>query len=109
MIRARHRGLGQAKAKEIDWVGLYRKGRQVNLLSAARFFLFGSRDVWFEIGLPLFLKTGLGWNKAFVGLFLAGTMMLYSGALQEARSTNETGQRFTALPSFTLEILVLLF
>lgn len=64
--------MGQTEAKKIDWVGLFFKGRQVTLLSAARFFLFGSRDVWFEIGLPLFLKTGLGWNKAFVGLFVAG-------------------------------------
>lgn len=87
-----YRGLGQAKAEKIDWGGLYRKGRHVNLLSAARFFLFGSRDVWFEIGLPLFLKTGLGWNKAFVGLFLAGTALskIESGLLSIASRRDES-------------------
>jgi hypothetical protein len=34
------------------------KGRNVNVLSCARFFLFGSRDLWFEVVLPVFLR---GW------------------------------------------------
>jgi hypothetical protein len=45
-------------------------GRDVNVLSAARFWLFGSRDIWFEIGLPLFLRNALEWDTTFVGLFL---------------------------------------
>lgn len=72
MVRVGHRGLGQTETKKVDWLGIFCKGRQVSLLSAARFFLFGSRDVWFEIGLPLFLRDGLGWNNALVGLFVAG-------------------------------------
>lgn len=72
-------GLGKSQAKKIDWAGLFSKGRQVNLLSGARFFLFASRDIWFEIGLPLFLRDGLGWNQAFVGLFVAGDFDLSMG------------------------------
>jgi len=40
-------------------------------LSAARFFLFGSRDVWFVVGLPVFLYEVLDWSFSEVGAFLA--------------------------------------
>ncbi|HHH12669.1 MAG TPA: MFS transporter, partial [Thiolapillus brandeum] len=43
----------------------------INWLSAARFFLFGSRDVWFVVGLPVFLYDVLGWDFMRVGGFLA--------------------------------------
>ncbi|MEO0356046.1 MAG: MFS transporter, partial [Cyanobacteria bacterium P01_A01_bin.3] len=40
-------------------------------LSAARFFLFGARDVWFVVALPVFLSATLGWSFEQVGGFLA--------------------------------------
>jgi hypothetical protein len=40
-------------------------------LSTARFFLFGARDVWFVVGLPVFLSGVLGWSHTQVGGFLA--------------------------------------
>ncbi len=43
----------------------------INWLSAARFFLFGSRDVWFVVGLPVFLYDVLEWKFTQVGAFLA--------------------------------------
>lgn len=43
----------------------------INRLSAARFFLFGSRDIWFVVALPVFLQTELGWNYIQVGSLLA--------------------------------------
>jgi hypothetical protein len=43
----------------------------INWLSAARFFLFGSRDVWFVVGLPVFLYSVLGWSFIRVGGFIA--------------------------------------
>jgi hypothetical protein len=43
----------------------------INRLSAARFFLFGSRDVWFVVGLPVFLYEVLGWTFMQVGAFMA--------------------------------------
>ena len=33
----------------------------VNRLSAARLFLFCSRDIWFVVALPVFLQSQLGW------------------------------------------------
>ena len=55
----------------------------VNVLSAARFFLFGARDVWFVVGLPVFLYDQLGWNFAQVGGFLAAWVIGY-GFVQAA-------------------------
>lgn len=50
---------------------LLAKSPSINWLSAARFFLFGSRDIWFVIGLPLFLTSHLDWEFKQVGSFLA--------------------------------------
>jgi predicted MFS family arabinose efflux permease len=49
---------------------LFAKSRGVNLMAAARVFLFGARDVWFVVGLPVFLYAS-GWTFAMVGGFLA--------------------------------------
>lgn len=49
---------------------LFAKNRGVNLLAAARVFLFGARDVWFVVGLPVFLYAA-GWSFTMVGGFLA--------------------------------------
>ena len=50
---------------------VFSKTPAINWLSAARFFLFGSRDVWFVVGLPVFLGSSLGWAHSQVGGFLA--------------------------------------
>ena len=47
------------------------KSSAINRLSAARFFLFGSRDIWFVVALPVFLADELGWSERGVGGFLA--------------------------------------
>lgn len=47
------------------------KSESVNRLSAARFFLFGSRDIWFVVALPVFLTDELAWSHQAVGGFLA--------------------------------------
>lgn len=54
-----------------------RKGRNVNFLSAARLFLFGSRDIWFEIALPIFLRSELEWKYPIVGAFMAIWIIFY--------------------------------
>ena len=50
---------------------LLSKSSAINRLSAARFFLFGSRDIWFVVALPVFLSDELGWSEQGVGGFLA--------------------------------------
>ncbi len=47
------------------------KSVAVNRLSAARFFLFGSRDIWFVVALPVFLADELGWSHRGIGGFFA--------------------------------------
>lgn len=76
------RELGKSKAKS-KFKGLLSKTREVNLLSAARFFLFGARDIWFVVGVPVFLSVDLGWNFTEVGSFLALWVIGY-GVVQSA-------------------------
>jgi predicted MFS family arabinose efflux permease len=64
------RELGKSKSKP-KFKGLLSKTRAVNVLSAARFFLFGARDVWFVVGVPVFLSASLGWSFTGIGSFLA--------------------------------------
>ena len=46
------------------------KNRGINLLALARVVLFGARDVWFVVGVPVFLYAS-GWTFTMVGGFLA--------------------------------------
>jgi MFS family permease len=64
------KGMGKIKTK-VKFKQLFSKSPEINILSAARFFLFGSRDVWFVVGLPVFLRSVLGWSFEQVGGFLA--------------------------------------
>ncbi len=57
---------------------LFGKSRGVNLLAAARIFMFGARDVWFVVGLPVFLYAN-GWRFLEVGGFLAAWTVAYGG------------------------------
>ena len=75
-----HMGVSKSKPK---FVQIFAKSREINLLSAARFFLFGSRDVWFVVGLPVFLQAVVGWNHVEVGSFLALWVVGY-GLVQAA-------------------------
>ena len=70
------RDLGKAKSKP-KFRDIFSKSRAVNLLSAARLFLFGARDVWFVVALPVFLVTVLGWTYWEVGAFLATWLIGY--------------------------------
>ncbi len=53
------------------------KSTRINLLSGARFFLFGSRDIWFVIALPVFLQSQLNWTHLQVGGFMASWIIAY--------------------------------
>ena len=56
---------------------LYSKSQGINILSSARFFLFGARDVWFVVALPVFLDISFGWDYLKIGLFLGGWIIIY--------------------------------
>jgi predicted MFS family arabinose efflux permease len=61
--------MGKAKASG-SARELFAKNRGINLLAAARVALFGARDVWFVVGVPVFLYAS-GWTFTMVGGFLA--------------------------------------
>ena len=61
--------MGKSKASK-SARELFAKSRAINLLAAARVALFGARDVWFVVGVPVFLYAS-GWNFTRVGAFLA--------------------------------------
>jgi MFS transporter, APGE family, 1-arseno-3-phosphoglycerate exporter len=63
-----HLGRPDARAR---FKHMFSNDRAVNVLAAARIFLFASRDVWFVVGLPVYLETVLGWSFLAAGGFLA--------------------------------------
>jgi hypothetical protein len=73
------------------FVEVFSKNANVNWLSTARVFLFGARDVWFVVGIPIYFYAVLsdgseaGNRAAFflIGTFMAGWIILY-GAVQAA-------------------------
>ncbi|MBW7057941.1 organoarsenical effux MFS transporter ArsJ [Paracoccus bogoriensis] len=73
------------------WSGWRSADPRVNRLSLARLFLFGARDVWFVVGIPIYFQavlsdgTAEGRREAFflVGGFMAVWIILY-GAVQAA-------------------------
>jgi len=69
-------GMGKAKSK-VKFTTLFSKSVAVNWLSAARLFLFSARDVWFVVGLPVFLASTLGWTFMQVGAFVAAWFVGY--------------------------------
>ncbi len=90
---------GRKGAKFSD---VFSKSANVNWLSATRVFLFGARDVWFVVGIPIYFYAALsdgtveGNRAAFfmIGIFMALWIILY-GAVQAAaprilRATNRT-------------------
>lgn len=62
--------LGKAK-KGSKFKEIFSKSAAINWLSGARLFLFGARDVWFVVALPVFLQGVLNWSHTEVGGFLA--------------------------------------
>lgn len=69
------RTLGKAKASR-SFREFFAKSRSINLMAAARVFLFGSRDVWFVVGLPVFLYSQ-GWHYMEVAGFIASWTIGY--------------------------------
>ena len=92
-----HLGTPDRKAK---FKGMFSNNRSVNVLAAARIFLFASRDVWFVVGLPVFLRSVLGWSFWQAGGFLAIWVIGYGSVQASApkilrRWTGEAGPNGT--------------
>lgn len=67
--------MGKSKASK-SAKELFAKNAGINALAAARVALFGARDVWFVVGVPVFLYS-VGWTFTMVGTFLAAWTIGY--------------------------------
>ncbi len=83
--------LGKAKSKP-KFSDIFSKSKAVNILSAARLFLFAARDVWFVVALPVFLNQSLGWDHWQVGSFLACWIIGY-GIVQALAPSFANGKK----------------
>jgi len=105
--------IGKTTGK-IQGKDLFSKSPSINYLSAARIFLFASRDVWFVVGVPIFLAGNLGWNFNEVGSFMAlwvigyGIVQALVPALLRQTRTSETAVNATILWGVALCVLPLL-
>ena len=68
--------LGKTKYKP-KFTDILSKSSSINILSAARLFLFGARDVWFVVALPVFLAVNFNWDHWWVGGFMASWVIGY--------------------------------
>ena len=86
--------IGRMKQKPA-FSALFSKSEAINVLSLARFFLFGARDVWFVVALPVFLEAALGWKfwevGGFMGLWVIGYGIV-QGAAPALRRTWGSGR-----------------
>jgi predicted MFS family arabinose efflux permease len=73
--------------REAKFRGMFSNDRSVNVLAAARVFLFASRDVWFVVGLPVFMASVLGWSFWQTGAFLAAWVIGYGSVQASAPRT----------------------
>lgn len=87
--------LGKAKNKP-KFSGMFSSNRAVNLLSAARLFLFAARDVWFVVALPVYLHQILGWDFWAVGGFMASWVIGYG--IVQSIAPYLTGKRSGRVP-----------
>lgn len=77
--------MGKAKSKP-KFTQVFSKIPAINWLSAARFFLFGARDVWFVVALPVFFYEVLHWDFMQIGGFMAAWVIAY-GVVQASTPT----------------------
>ncbi len=70
------REIGKSRNKP-KFSHVFSNSREINWLSAARFFLFGARDIWFVVALPVYLYEVLGWGFSQVGSFIALWVIAY--------------------------------
>ena len=90
--------MGKSKNKP-KFTQIFSKSSAINILSAARCFLFGARDVWFVVALPVYLSLEFQWNHWQVGGFLASWIIGY-GIIQTV-APYVTGKRSGKVPGNT--------
>jgi len=101
--------LGRVKYK-IKFKELFSKSPAINRLSAARLFLFASRDVWFVVALPVYFSETYGWSSWSIGTLIALWIIVYGGI--QSIAPYLTGKKSGVMPggkSVTLWAFLLTF
>ncbi|MFT4783900.1 MAG: hypothetical protein ACI9IV_001642 [Paracoccaceae bacterium] len=105
--------------KDAKFSEVFSKNRNINWLSAARLFLFGARDVWFVVGIPVYFYAVLsdgsteGNRTAFfmIGTFMAVWTILYgivqASAPRILKATSRTEVQILALAKRWVGLLVI--
>ncbi|WP_406610730.1 organoarsenical effux MFS transporter ArsJ [Agarivorans sp. JK6] len=75
-LKLLEKDLGKAKSKP-KFSQIFSKSPQINILAAARLFLFAARDVWFVVALPVYLGASLNWSHIETGTFMAAWVIAY--------------------------------
>lgn len=101
--------MGKTRRKP-KFTGVFSGSKAINILSAARLFLFASRDVWFVIALPISLSTVFGWSHVETGSFMAVWVMGYGLVQGIAPGITGTGSHLiqSRLPLVLWSALLLL-
>ena len=82
---------------------LFSKSRSVNILSAARLCLFGARDVWFVVAIPVYFQAVLHWSHTQVGAFMAAWIIGY-GCIQSV-VPSITGNKHSKVPDGRIALI----
>lgn len=86
-------GRGKNKPK---FSQLFSKSRSVNILSAARLCLFGARDVWFVVAIPVYFQAVFHLTHTQIGAFMAAWIIGY-GCIQSI-VPSITGNKHSKVP-----------
>jgi predicted MFS family arabinose efflux permease len=112
ILAALPKDLGKAKSKS-KFKDILSKNSAINRLSLARLFLFGARDIWFVVALPLFMLETLGFSFTQIGAYMAIWVILYGiiqtmtpkiipqspdGARREIKSSSRWIMRLSLIP-----------
>ena len=93
-----------AGRKDAQFKEVISRNPRINWLSLARVFLFGARDVWFVVGIPIYFYSVLsdgtseGQRAAFfmIGIFMAVWVILYGAVQARAPMILRSAQRSEA-------------
>ncbi|MBE9222937.1 organoarsenical effux MFS transporter ArsJ [Cyanobacterium stanieri LEGE 03274] len=97
------KNMGKIKAK-VKFKQLFSKSKAINILSLARFFLFGARDIWFVVALPVFFQSELNWTFIQVGSYMACWVIGYGFIQSFSPAILGQNKKSTAPQAKTIQI-----
>ncbi|MEM9232437.1 MAG: organoarsenical effux MFS transporter ArsJ [Pseudomonadota bacterium] len=106
--------------KSAKFTEVFSKDRNINLLSAARLFLFGARDTWFVVGIPIYFysvlsdgttesnRTAFFLIGCFMAIWIIGYGIVQARAPKLLRAQSKTVAQTLAVAGFWIGALFLI-